>query len=189
MLSRLLCLLFAVIITAPGRAQDSPFPDGAAAKIENRVAFTEGPAWHPSHNVFFSDIVNNRIMRLDRLGELHTYRTPSGRSNGLMFDLQFRLIACEGGRTGGNRRVTRTELDGTVQVLTSRFENRRYNSPNDLAIDSAGNIYFSDPRYGNREDIEQLDDDGRPIEGVYRIAAEDGKVTQGVDRLGTKHHR
>ncbi|MCA9176401.1 MAG: SMP-30/gluconolactonase/LRE family protein [Planctomycetales bacterium] len=168
---------------ASGDAQDdpfpaSPFPVGAAAKPETRVAFTEGPAWHPSHNVFFTDIANNRIMRLDRTGALHTYRTPSGRANGLLFDHDLRMIACEGGGEGGNRRLTRTESDGSVTVLTDRFEGKRYNSPNDVAIDADGNLYFTDPRYGPRDDIEQRDADGRDIEGVYRIDAKSGEVTR-----------
>lgn len=171
-------------LTGPSRGQepslfpDSPFPEGARAKAENRVAFTEGPAWHPSGNVFFTDIANNRIMRLDRLGELHTYRTPSGRANGLLFDQSVRLIACEGGGEGGNRRVTRTEPDGTRTVLTDRFEGKRYNSPNDVAMDSQGNLYFTDPRYGPRDNIEQRDADGNPIEGVYRIDAATNTVTR-----------
>ena len=162
----------------PDPFPDSPFVDGARAKVENRVAFTEGPAWHPSGNVFFTDIANNRIMRLDRLGQLHTYRTPSGRANGLLFDQNHRLVACEGGGEGGNRRVTRTEADGTRTVLTDRFEGKRYNSPNDVAMDSQGNLYFTDPRYGPRDDVEQLDDDGKPIEGVYRIDGESKAVTR-----------
>ena len=157
---------------------ESPFADNAAAKIENRVAFTEGPAWHPSDNVFFTDIVNNRIVRRDPTGTIHTYRTPSGRANGLMFDADLRLHACEGGGEGGNRRVTRTEPDGVITVLTDRFEGKRYNSPNDLTKDSNGNIYFTDPRYGPRDDVEQVDADGKQIEGVYRIDAASGRVTR-----------
>ena len=157
----------------------------AQLRMEGNVAFTEGPAWHKSGNVFFSDIWNNRIMRRDPKGVIHVYRTPSGRSNGLVFDEQWRLHACEVGREGGNRRVTRTELDGTITVLADRFEGKRFNSPNDLTFDSKGRLYFSDPRYGDRSDLELFDKDGRAIEGVYRIDA-DGKVqrivTHEVDR-------
>ncbi len=136
---------------------------------EGRVAFVEGPAWHPTGNIFFTDIVNNRIMRRDADGVMHVFRTPSGRANGLLFDLEGRLLACEGGAEGGNRRVTRTEANGTITVLADRFNGKRLNSPNDLAIDSEGRIYFSDPRYGDRSDLEMFDDSGRAIEGVYRI--------------------
>lgn len=143
--------------------------EGATLQREAEVAFTEGPAWHPSGNVYFTDIANNRIVRRDSEGALHTYRTPSGRANGLLFDRQGRLLACEGGGEGGNRRVTRTELNGTITVMADRFEGKKLNSPNDLAIDSKGRIYFSDPRYGDRRDLELFDKAGRDIEGVYRI--------------------
>lgn len=148
-------------------------------KIEGAVAFTEGPAVDPSSpgNVYFTDIVNNRIMRRDPAGDLHTFRVPSGKANGLAFDASGRLHACEGGGEGGNRRITRTEKDGSMTVLTDRYEGRRYNSPNDLTIDSSGRIFFTDPRYGDRSDIEQVDESGKPVEGVYRIDA-DGTVTR-----------
>jgi gluconolactonase len=159
-------------------AQD---PFASPPKTEVRVAFVEGPVWHPSGNVFFTEIENNRIMRRDPAGNPHTYRTPAGRANGLAFDLQGRLVACEGGGEGGNRRVTRTEPNGTLTVLTDRFPDggvtRRYNSPNDLVVDSDGRIYFTDPRYGPRGDIEMVDAAGGAIEGVYRIDP-DGKVVR-----------
>jgi gluconolactonase len=149
-------------------------------KREAIVAFTEGPAYHPTGNVYFTDIVNNRIMRRDSTGATHVFRTPSGRANGLLFDHLGRLMACEGGREGGNRRVTRTEHNGTVTVLADNFQGKKFNSPNDLAIDSKGRVYFSDPRYGGREDMQQIDANGKPIEGVYRIDT-DGKVTRIID--------
>lgn len=152
--------------------------DASQLKLEGIVAFTEGPAWHPTGNVYFTDIVNNRIMRRDPMGVMHVHRTPSGRANGLLFDRQGRLLACEGGGEGGNRRVTRTELDGTITVMADRYDGKqRFNSPNDLALDSKGRIYFSDPRYGDRGDLELFDGEGRDIEGVYRIDGP-GKVTR-----------
>ena len=145
--------------------------DPSQLKLEGAVAFTEGPAWHPSGNVYFTDIANNRIMRRDPEGSMHVFRTPSGRANGLLFDHNGNLMACEGGGEGGNRRVTRTEKDGTITVLASRYGGKKLSSPNDLAVDSKGRIYFSDPRYGNRDDLEQFDKEGREVEGVYRIDA------------------
>ena len=166
---RVFTALSAFLVVSLATAQES------GLVVEGRVAFTEGPAWHPSGNVYFTDIENNRIMRRDPSGKVHVYRTPSGRANGLMFDGQGRLHACEGGREGGNRRVTRTELNGTVTVLTADYQGGAYNSPNDLAFDSKGRIYFTDPRYGDRGDMQIRDDQGKEIEGVYRIDA-DGKV-------------
>lgn len=146
-----------------------PVSQDARLKFEGKVAFVEGPAWHPTGNVYFSDIPNERIMRRDRKGEIHVFRTSSGFTNGLCFDLQGRLICCEGGGAPSKRRVTRLELDGTITVLADSFEGKRINSPNDCTIDSKGRIYFTDPRYRSRVGLEQLDAVGREIEGVYRI--------------------
>ena len=146
---------------------------GARVEALGRVAFTEGPVWHPDLGVLFSDIANNRIMRLAPSGELEVFRSPSGRANGLVFDHQGRLVACE----GGNRRVTRTNPDGSITVLADNFNGKKLNSPNDVTIDSKGNLFFTDPRYGDRSDLEQFDRDGKSIEGVYRISPS-GQVTR-----------
>ncbi len=78
---------------------------------------------------------------------------------------------------GATRRVTRIEPDGRTIVLADRYEGMRFNSPNDLTIDSKGRIYFSDPRYGSRDNMEMRDGNGKSVEGVYRIDAP-GKVTR-----------
>lgn len=90
-----------------------------------------------------------------------------------LFDYQGRLVVCE----FTSRRVTRTEADGSITVLADRYDGKRFNSPNDLSIDSKGRIYFSDPRYGNRTNMEMWDQEGRLVEGVYRIDAP-GNVTR-----------
>lgn len=167
-------LLACPLLPAAGQAvagddNRSPIAEDAVLKEECRVAFTEGPAWHPTGNVYFSDIANNRIMRRDRTGELHIFRTPSNNTNGNLFDHQGRLMCCEGGGPTSGRRVTRTERDGTITVLASHFNGKKFNSPNDLTIDSKGRVYFTDPRYGDRSSIEQFDESGREVEGVYRI--------------------
>lgn len=160
-------LIFLALLLQPAIfAEDIP-----PVKEEVRVAFTEGPAWHPDGSVYFSDIANNRILRLDSAGALDVFRTPSGRTNGNLFDLNGRLVCCEGGGADSNRRVTRTEHNGIITVLASSYGGKRLNSPNDLTIDSAGRIYFSDPRYRDRTGVEQVDESGREIEGVYRIDA------------------
>ncbi|MBI3874763.1 MAG: SMP-30/gluconolactonase/LRE family protein [Verrucomicrobia bacterium] len=146
-------------------------------KMEGQVAFVEGPAYHADGSVYFSDVENNRIMRRKADGEIEVFRQPSGRANGLIFDREGRLVACEGAAVGGYRRITRTEADGQLTVLTDHFEGKKYNSPNDLTIDSKGRIYFTDPRYGSREGMEMRTPGGAPIEGVYRIDGP-GKVTR-----------
>lgn len=169
--------LTALIVSASafcsaGLIQGQDWP--ANLKIEGRVAFTEGPAWHAeSESVFFTDIENSRIMRRMKDGSFQVFRQPSGKANGLAFDAQGRLHACE----GGDKQVTRTELDGTITVLANRFNGGRFNSPNDLCFAPDGAIYFTDPRYGDRAGMEILDDEGTPVEGVYRISP-DGEITQ-----------
>jgi gluconolactonase len=118
--------------------------------------------------MFFSG--GNRITKRDMDGKVTVFREPSGGSNGLLFDREGRLIVCE----AQARRITRTEKDGSITVLADNFEGKRFNSPNDLTIDSKGRIYFSDPRYGRREGMELT-------EGVYRIDAP-GKVARVTDR-------
>ena len=175
----LLVILAACVVgTTPGnsRAKDKIFETPAPRPI-GIVAFVEGPAWHPTGNVYFSDGGNNRIMRRDRTGAMHVFRKPSGAANGLLFDFKGRLLACEGPGANGHRRVTRTEPDGTITVLTDNYRGKKYAGPNDLTIDSRGRIYFTDPRYGPRKGMEILDKQGRAVEGVYRIDP-DGTVTQ-----------
>ncbi len=150
------------------------FFEHAAVSSATMVAFLEGPAAAADGSVYFSDIINNRIMRFDpKTNERSVWRQPSGRSNGLLFDVNGRLLACEGNEFGpndGNRRVTRTDLKtGKVEVLTQRFEGKRYNAPNDIAARSNGQILFTDPCYGDRTTMEMTH------ESVYRIDT-DGSV-------------
>ena len=157
----------------------APLPEGLVPaepriSVGACVAFTEGPAVDADGSVYFSDIKNNRILRRTSDGEVSVFRADSGRTNGNFFDHQGRLVSCEGAEEGpgGRRRLVRTDLEsGEVTVLTEHFEGKRYNSPNDLTIDSKGRIYFTDPRYGDRSDLE-LD-----VEAVYRLDP-DGQVTR-----------
>lgn len=172
-------VVFQVVLTAIAISTGSQtlaqdiLPDQARVTALGQVAFTEGPAWHADGSVYFSDIENNRIMRLSPAGQLGVFRMPSGKANGLLFDHQGRLVACE----GGNRRITRTDADGTIHVLADRYRGKRFNTPNDITIDSKGRLYFTDPRYGDRTGLEIFDDGGNAIEGVYRIDS-DGGVTR-----------
>ena len=125
-------------------------PGGEVKKLAGDFAFTEGPAADRDGNIFFSDIPNNRIHRWGINGKLTVFRENSGGANGLCFDRQGNLLACE----GGARRLTSIAPDGTVTVLADTFEGKKLNSPNDLWIDPAGGVYFSDPRYGNMEGLE-----------------------------------
>lgn len=131
-----------------------------AERIGGRHQFTEGPAWHPDGYLVYSDIPADRICFWTPEGT-KTYRKPSGNSNGLIFDRQLRLVACE----HGNRRVSRTEKDFAVIALAERYQGKRLNSPNDLVERSDGSIYFTDPPYGVEAKDRELD-----LQGVYRIS-------------------
>ncbi len=166
-------ILILCLLSASEKKPDVPlFPaDAKLDKLWSDGEFTEGPAYGPGGAVYFSDI-GNRIMRFDPAsGKTSEYRNPSGRANGLKFDAKGRLVACEGANSGGNRRISITEPDGTVRTLADRWKDKRFNSPNDLATDRKGRVYFSDPRY--------VGDEKREIdtESVYRIDP-DGSVTQ-----------
>ena len=155
--------------------RELPLPPGVSdggVTVATSLAFTEGPAVDEQGHVFFSDILNNRILKLAADGERSVFRQPSHRTNGQTFDAHGRLLHCEGAEfgPGGGRRITRSDLStGQYEVLTERFDGVRYNSPNDICVDGRGRIYFTDPCYGDRSTMEM------DIEGVYRIDP-DGSV-------------
>jgi len=146
------------------------------ASVATWIAFTEGPAVDADGTVYFSDIINSRIMRLAPDGTRSVFRERSQRTNGQAFDLEGRLLHSEGNEFGtdGARRITRTDLrTGQYEVLTDRYHGKRYNAPNDICVDSRGRIYFTDPCYWepSRKLMEM------EIEGVYRIDP-GGRVTR-----------
>lgn len=166
-----------LILLGGSQAQGPIVPPNAKPEVAASVAFTESPVYHADGSVYFSDGANDRIMRSAPGAQassrrvLEVYRIPSGRANGLVFDLEGRLVACE----GGSRRVTRTEKDGRLTVLADSYQGQRFNSPNDIDLDARGRLYFTDPRYGDRSGMEMG-------ECVYRIDP-DGKVTRVIDDL------
>ena len=114
-----------------------------------------------------SDIPNDRILRWDETtGAVGVFRQPAGYANGNTLDPDGRLVTCE----HGNRRVTRTEHDGTITVLADRHDGRRLNSPNDVVVRTDGSVWFTDPAYGIDSDYEGHRADSE-IGGchVYRI--------------------
>jgi len=126
-------------------------PGGTVEKLAGGFMFTEGPAADAEGNVFFSDIPNRRIHKWSVDGQLSTLRENSGGANGLYFDAHGNLFACE----GTARRVTGTDPQGNIAVLADSYDGKKLNSPNDLWIDPQGGVYFSDPRYGGMEDLQQ----------------------------------
>lgn len=121
----------------------------------------EGPAWD-GRGLLFAEIANSRIHRFDpATGQCSVFRKQTNEANGLKLDRSGRLFACE----GGGRRVVQYDGDRVI-VLADSFEGKRLNSPNDLDVDSQGRIWFTDPRFGDRSDVE-LDHDS-----VYRLDPE-----------------
>ena len=146
------------------------------AQIEKRAGgfvFTEGPACDRDGNVYFSDIPNNRIHKWSVDGRLSTVRENSGGANGLYIDAGGNLLACE----GGSRRLTSMASDGTISVLADHYAGKKLNSPNDLWIDPQGGVYFTDPRYGNMDGLEQGGFH------VYYLSADRKRLTRVIDDL------
>lgn len=177
-LSRAVAITFLSSVALQAQEQSSLPPDlvakDAVPAAAATVCFLEGPAVDAEGIVFFSDIAGNRILKMTKDGTVSVFRADSGRTNGNVFDAQGRLISCEGNEQGlGRRRIVRTDMKtGKIQVLTDRFKGKRYNSPNDVCVDSRGRVWFTDPYYGPQRDSLEMD-----VEGVYRIDA-GGKVTR-----------
>ncbi|NEP58396.1 MAG: galactose-1-epimerase [Symploca sp. SIO2G7] len=146
-------------------------PNTQVEKVAGGFRFTEGPVWHPDGFLIFSDIPANTIYQWQPEQKAEIFRQPSGKANGNTLDLSKRLITAE----HDNRRVSRTEPDGTIITLASHYQGKRLNSPNDLAVKSDGSIYFTDPPYGIKSEQEELG-----FYGVYRLAP-DGELTLLVD--------
>jgi gluconolactonase len=147
---------------------DSVFASKPTLLLESGAG--EGPVWHPQLGLLTAG--GGNINRLDLNGVASVYREKAG-PNGLLWDRQGHLVIC----ASRSRQMQRLSIDGTLTVLTDSYDGAKYNKPNDLTIDSKNRIYFSDPRYGDRSDMEIKDANGKAIEGVYRIDL-DGKVTR-----------
>jgi gluconolactonase len=146
---------------------------GSTELLFSHGVFTEGPVWFADLGcLLWSDIPANRIMRLTADGQVSVFRADSGHANGNTRDRQGRLVTCEH-RT---RRVTRTEIDGTITVLADSFEGKPLNSPNDVVVRSDGSIWFTDPDYGLRLHVPGGARD-QAKDNVFRIDPASGALT------------
>src|SRR5262249_2632840 len=182
-------LSFLAFAASPVGAQDVPKPTGKEivdpdAKLEQlytrtapiKGGLTEGPTAAPDGSIYFSDIPFGKdkglIVRFDpKTKKTSVFTNDSHKSNGLKFDAKGYLIACEGSDEGG-RAVSRWDIKTVTRtVVADKHMGKRFNAPNDLAIDTKGRIYFTDPRY--------LGDEPRELEhrAVYRINT-DGSVVE-----------
>ena len=142
-----------------------------AERLATGFQFTEGPTWHPDGFYYFVDLRVNRLHRIVPGQAPEVVREQTGEGNGTTFDLQGRLLMCE----GGNRQVTRMDGNGNVEPLATRYEGKRFNRPNDVVCKSDGSVYFTDP--GLRVPFEERQ---LPYSGVYRVAP-DGAITLVAD--------
>ena len=175
LLGRTFCIGFVTLLSAGLSAADRIASLVAPAEVE-RVAtgfrFTEGPAWSPKGFLVFSDIPQNKVFQLSIDGEIQPFLADSGNSNGLVYDAAGQLYGCH----HGLRQVSKIDARGGITPFVSRFQGKRLNSPNDLALDGRGGVWFTDPRYGGAEDRE-LD-----VMGVY-YQAEGQPLVRAVDTL------
>ncbi|HJU16471.1 MAG TPA: SMP-30/gluconolactonase/LRE family protein [Stellaceae bacterium] len=131
-----------------------------AERLATGFGFTEGPLWHPDGFYYFVDIRRSTLHRLTPGQEPQTVRSDTGEGNGTTFDLDGKLVICE----GGNRRVTRWAADGNSEVLMDRWDGKRLNRPNDVVCRSDGSIWFTDP--GLRVPVPERE---LPSAAVYRV--------------------
>jgi gluconolactonase len=172
-------LLYAAMSLTAGvrgaQAQDDSLI-AIGAKVEQVATgfgFVEGPAADADGNLYFSDVVNERIHRWTPDTGITVFRDRTGRANGLRVDLDGTLLICE----MANRQLTAIDTSGRLTILADHYEGNRFNSPNDLWVDPRGGIYFSDPSYGPTDDLE--------IKGnhVYYLSPDRGTLLQVTDDL------
>lgn len=133
---------------------------------------TEGPLWHPEGYLTFVRHHLSQLLRWSPVtGETEIIRENTGYGNGCTFDIEGRLVMCE----GENRRISRTEADGSITSLTAEYMGKRYNKPNDVVCRSDGSIYFTDPAGRVDPSKQQLG-----FSGVFRIAP-DGNIYLATD--------
>jgi gluconolactonase len=130
-------------------------------RVAVKCAFAEGPLWSREGFLLYSDAPNNKIYRLEHGKQAAVLNEDSHGAMGMTYDAQGRLYICE---TRG-RRVTRTDKKGNLEVLAETWQGKKLNAPNDVVVRKDGQIYFTDPAFGNQSDTRELD-----YYGVYHIA-------------------
>ena len=153
----------------------------AVERLYTGCRWAEGPVYFADGRyLLWSDIPNQRILKWEEAtGAVSVFRQPSNFGNGNTRDRQGRLVTCEHGR-----RVTRTEIDGTVTVLADSWQGKRLNSPNDVVVKSDGSIWFTDPVFGILGNYEGVKAEPEIEQFVFRIDGATGTmsvVASGVD--------
>ena len=147
----------------------------AVERLYTGCRWAEGPVWFgDGRYLLWSDIPNNRILKWEEeTGRVSIYRRPSDFGNGNTRDRQGRLVTCE----HGGRRVTRTEIDGSISVLADSWQGKRLNSPNDVVVKSDGSVWFTDPPFGILGNYEGHKAEPEVEQAVYRLDGESGEAT------------
>ena len=143
-------------------------PEVRFEKIATGCKFTEGPLWHPSGHLLWSDMPDDHIRRWSAEDGVNTFRKPCNMSNGLVWDRDGRLLACE----HASSQVTRTERDGRIVPIATHYQGKQLNSPNDIVCAADGGIYFTDPGYGRMEYYGVKRDPELDFRGLYRVGAD-----------------
>jgi gluconolactonase len=147
-------------------------------RIATGCLFTEGPLWHPTGEyLLWSDMPGDHLRRWSKADGVTTFRQPCNKSNGLTWDRQGRLLACE----HASSQVTRTEPDGRITSLATHYDGKQLNSPNDIVCAQDGGVYFSDPPYGRAEFYGVKREQELAFQGVYRAGADPRKPMLLVD--------
>jgi gluconolactonase len=156
-------------------------PSAQLEELHSGCRWAEGPVWFSDLNcLVWSDIPNERMLRWAD-GTVSVFRSPSNFSNGNTRDRQGRLVSCE----HGSRRVTRTEIDGSITILADSYLGKRLNSPNDVVVRSDGSVWFTDPTYGIMSDYEGYRaDPEQPTRNVYRLDPATGEMDAVITDFG-----
>ena len=151
--------------------------EGKVTLVADGYQFTEGPAVDAQGVVFFTDQPNDRILKVDLEGKITEYMKPAGRSNGMFFAPDGKLIAC----ADEKNEMWEIAADKSHRVLFSKFEERKLNGPNDVWIDSNSTMYFTDPYYQRK----WWEHKTRPQnkQSVYRVDRDGANVTLVDDSL------
>ena len=141
--------------------------------VGSNFDFIEGPIWnHIDNHLIFSDMPGIKMRKWTSENGIEIFRDPSNMANGNAYDNQGRLVTCE----HATSQVTRTEKDGTISILASKYDNKELNSPNDIIVSSNNTIYFTDPSFGRMEYYGVPREPELDYRGVYRIDP-DGTLT------------
>ena len=150
---RFAALLFAVVAWGQG-------PPYTVEVVANGMRFADGPVWSLEDFLLFSDTVTDKQHRFTPGKGVSDSGSHPGGTAGNAYDYKGNLYTCD----FRERRVIRTAKNGKVEVIAARFEGKRLNAPNDVVVRRDGNVYFTDPAFGNQEDARELD-----FYGVFRV--------------------